>query len=214
MKIKYILSLLIAGSFFVSPDETLAQSNTYNRMINISTKVVRAKISNPQEIRYDYDEDNQNIVCGHLVDVTVNQGYKGGAENFKLFVTNKDIMLGEEYEYLIIARSNQYHSDTSKVAFTNCYDEKSTRMDVSSFPYLATNLRQQIFPIASYKREDNIVDPDTRVAKKGEWLMLVNRIANNSLPYKIPRRRLNNGNDDIIEEMSLAGFLRAFNLAE
>lgn len=212
MKLKYILSLLIAGTFLISTDYSVAQSSTYNRMINISAKVVRGKISNAQEVRYDYDKDNLNIVCGHLVDVTVNRGFKGGTDTFKVFISNKDIMLGEDYEYFIIARSNKYFSETSKVAFTNCYDERSTRMDVSAFPYLATNIRQQIFPIVSYKREDNIVDPDTRVVKKGEWLMLVNRIANNSLPYKIPRRRLNNGNDDIIEEMSLSSFLKTFNL--
>mgnify|MGYP000271144738 CR=1 FL=1 len=214
MKLKYILSLVIAVSFIGSVQKSVAQSNTYVRMVNISAKIVRGKITNAQEIRYDYDDDNLNIVCGHLADVTVSEDYKGGTESFKIFISNKDIMLGEDYEYFIIARRNQYFSDTTKVDFTNCYDEKSTRMDVSTFPYLASNIRQQIFPIASYKRADNIVDPDTRVAKKGEWLMLVNRIANNSLPYKIPRRRLNNGNDDIIEEMSLAGFLKAFDLAE
>ncbi|MDG1996544.1 MAG: hypothetical protein P8J14_08625 [Emcibacteraceae bacterium] len=214
MKLKYIISLMIAVSFVGFVQKSVAQSNTYVRMVNISAKVVRGKITNAQEIRYNYDKDNLNIVCGHLADVTVSDGYKGGGESFKVFITNKDIMLGEDYEYLIIARRNQYFSETPKVDFTNCYDEKSTRMDVSRFPYLASNIRQQIFPIASYKRADNIVDPDTRVAKKGDWLMLVNRIANNSLPYKIPRRRLNNGNDDIIEEMSLGGFLKAFGLAD
>lgn len=211
MKIKYFLSSLII-IIFSWTNTSFAQSNTYNRMLNTASKVVRGKIVGSEEVRYDYDEDNKNIVCGQILDIEVTQSFKGGNESFRVFASNNDMLIGEEYEYFIIARRNNNASDTPKLAFINCFDEKSTRMDVSNIPYLATSLRQQIFPIVSYKREDNIIDPDTRVAKKGEWLLLVDRIANNTLPYTIARRRFNNGNEDIIEEMRLSDFLRDFNI--
>ena len=211
MKLNYLLSSLII-IILSWTNTSFAQSNTYNRMLNTASKVVRGKIVGSEEVRYDYDEDNKNIVCGQILDIEVTESFKGGNESFRVFASNNDMLIGEEYEYFIIARRNNNASDTPKLAFINCFDEKSTRMDVSYIPYLATSLRQQIFPIVNYKREDIIVDPDTRVAKKGEWLLLVDRIANNTLPYTIARRRFNNGNDDIIEEMRLADFLRDFNI--
>lgn len=211
MKLKILLPLLII-IFIPWSNVSFAQSNTYNRMLNTASKIVRGKIVGSEEIRYNYDEENQNIVCGLILDIEVTESFKGGNENFRVFASNKDMLIGEEYEYFIIARRNNNASDTPKVEFINCFDEKSTRMDISYIPYLATSLRQQIFPIVSYRREDNIIDPDTRVAKKGEWLLLVDRIANNALPYTIARRRFNNGNDDIIEEMRLSDFLRDFNV--
>ena len=211
MKLKYLLSLLII-TILSWTNTSFAQSNTYNRMLNTASKVVRGKIVGSEEVRYDYDEDNKNIVCGQILDIEVTESFKGGNESFRVFASNNDMLIGEEYEYFIIARRNNNASDTPKLAFINCFDEKSTRMDVSYIPYLATSLRQQIFPIVSYKREDNIIDPDTRVAKKGEWLLLVDRIANNTLPYTIARRRFNNGNEDIIEEMRFSDFLRDFNI--
>lgn len=211
MKLNYLLSLLII-TILSWTNTSFAQSNTYNRMLNTASKVVRGKIVGSEEVRYDYDEDNKNIVCGQILDIEVTESFKGGNESFRVFASNNDMLIGEEYEYFIIARRNNNASDTPKLAFINCFDEKSTRMDVSYIPYLATSLRQQIFPIVSYKREDNIIDPDTRVAKKGEWLLLVDRIANNTLPYTIARRRFNNGNEDIIEEMRFSDFLRDFNI--
>lgn len=212
MKLSYLLSSSLIIIILSWTNTSFAQSNTYNRMLNIASKVVRGKIVGSEEVRYDYDEDNKNIVCGQILDIEVTESFKGGNESFRVFASNNDMLIGEEYEYFIIARRNNNASDTPKLAFINCFDEKSTRMDVSYIPYLATSLRQQIFPIVNYKREDNIVDPDTRVAKKGEWLLLVDRIANNTLPYTIARRRFNNGNDDIIEEMRLADFLRDVNI--
>lgn len=212
MKLNYLLSSSLIIIILSWTNTSFAQSNTYNRMLNTASKVVRGKIVGSEEVRYDYDEDNKNIVCGQILDIEVTESFKGGNESFRVFASNNDMLIGEEYEYFIIARRNNNASDTPKLAFINCFDEKSTRMDVSYIPYLATSLRQQIFPIVNYKREDNIVDPDTRVAKKGEWLLLVDRIANNTLPYTIARRRFNNGNDDIIEEMRLADFLRDFNI--
>ena len=212
MKLNYLLSSSLIIIILSWTNTSFAQSNTYNRMLNNASKVVRGKIVGSEEVRYDYDEDNKNIVCGQILDIEVTESFKGGNESFRVFASNNDMLIGEEYEYFIIARRNNNASDTPKLAFINCFDEKSTRMDVSYIPYLATSLRQQIFPIVNYKREDNIVDPDTRVAKKGEWLLLVDRIANNTLPYTIARRRFNNGNDDIIEEMRLADFLRDFNI--
>lgn len=211
MKLNYLLSLLII-TILSWTNTSFAQSNTYNRMLNTASKVVRGKIVGSEEVRYDYDEDNKNIVCGQILDIEVTESFKGGNESFRVFASNNDMLIGEEYEYFIIARRNNNASDTPKLAFINCFDEKSTRIDVSYIPYLATSLRQQIFPIVSYKREDNIIDPDTRVAKKGEWLLLVDRIANNTLPYTIARRRFNNGNEDIIEEMRFSDFLRDFNI--
>ena len=210
MKLNYLLSSSLIIIILSWTNTSFAQSNTYNRMLNTASKVVRGKIVGSEEVRYDYDEDNKNIVCGQILDIEVTESFKGGNESFRVFASNNDMLIGEEYEYFIIARRNNNASDTPKLAFINCFDEKSTRMDVSYIPYLATSLRQQIFPIVNYKREDIIVDPDTRVAKKGEWLLLVDRIANNTLPYTIARRRFNNGNDDIIEEMRLADFLRDF----
>jgi hypothetical protein len=212
MKLNYLLSSSLIIIILSWTNTSFAQSNTYNRMLNTASKVVRGKIVGSEEVRYDYDEDNKNIVCGQILDIEVTESFKGGNESFRVFASNNDMLIGEEYEYFIIARRNNNASDTPKLAFINCFDEKSTRMDVSYIPYLATSLRQQIFPIVNYKREDNIVDPDTRVAKKGEWLLLVDRIANNTLPYTIARRRFNNGNDDIIEEMRLADFLRDVNI--
>jgi len=212
MKLNYLLSSSLIIIILSWTNTSFAQSNTYNRMLNNASKVVRGKIVGSEEVRYDYDEDNKNIVCGQILDIEVTESFKGGNESFRVFASNNDMLIGEEYEYFIIARRNNNASDTPKLAFINCFDEKSTRMDVSYIPYLATSLRQQIFPIVNYKREDIIVDPDTRVAKKGEWLLLVDRIANNTLPYTIARRRFNNGNDDIIEEMRLADFLRDFNI--
>ncbi|MCC3859858.1 hypothetical protein [Pseudemcibacter aquimaris] len=206
-----ILSLMSAVCFSYT-QSVFAQNKTYNRMINGAAKVVRAKFTGSEEVRYNYDEDNQNIVCGYIMDVEVIKSYKGGTDNFKVFVSNEDILLGEDLEYFIIARRNQKFGETRAIDFLNCLEGRSTRTDVSKLPYLATNITQQIFPLVSYKREDNIVDPDTRVVKKGEWMMLVNRIANNALPYTIARRRLNNGNDDIIEEMRLNDFIRDFEL--
>ena len=212
MKLNYLLSSSLIIIILSWTNTSFAQSNTYNRMLNTASKVVRGKIVGSEEVRYDYDEDNKNIVCGQILDIEVTESFKGGNESFRVFASNNDMLIGEEYEYFIIARRNNNASDTPKLAFINCFDEKSTRMDVSYIPYLATSLRQQIFPIVNYKREDNIVDPDTRVAKKGEWLLLVDRIANNTLPYTIARRRFNNGNDDIIEEMRLADFLKDVNI--
>ena len=212
MKLNYLLSSSLIIIILSWTNTSFAQSNTYNRMLNTASKVVRGKIVGSEEVRYDYDEDNKNIVCGQILDIEVTESFKGGNESFRVFASNNDMLIGEEYEYFIIARRNNNASDTPKLAFINCFDEKSTRMDVSYIPYLATSLRQQIFPIVNYKREDIIVDPDTRVAKKGEWLLLVDRIDNNTLPYTIARRRFNNGNDDIIEEMRLADFLRDFNI--
>ncbi len=212
MKLNYLLSSSLIIIILSWTNTSFAQRNTYNRMLNTASKVVRGKIVGSEEVRYDYDEDNKNIVCGQILDIEVTESFKGGNESFRVFASNNDMLIGEEYEYFIIARRNNNASDTPKLAFINCFDEKSTRMDVSYIPYLATSLRQQIFPIVNYKREDIIVDPDTRVAKKGEWLLLVDRIANNTLPYTIARRRFNNGNDDIIEEMRLADFLRDFNI--
>lgn len=211
MKLKYLLPFIIATSIACTT-ASFAQSNTYNRMLNTASKIVRGKIVGSEEVRYNYDEDNQNIVCGLILNIEVMHSYKGGDEGFQVFVSNKDMLIGEEHEYFIIARGNNNISDTPKVAFINCFDDKSTRMDISYIPYLATSFRQQIFPIVSYRREDNIIDPDTRVAKKGDWLLLVDRIANNAIPYTVARRRFNNGNESIIEEMRLSDFLRDFNV--
>ena len=211
LKLNYLLSFIII-IFIAWTNVSFAQSNTYNRMLNTSSKVVRGKIVGSEEVRYNYDEDNQNIVCGFILDIEVTESFKGGEENFRVFASNKDMLIGDDHEYFIIARRNNNAGNTPKVAFINCFDGKSTRMDTSYIPYLATSLRQQIFPIVSYRREDNIIDPDTRVAKKGDWLLLVDRIANNALPYTIARRRFNNGNEEIIEEMRFSDFLKDFNI--
>ncbi len=172
MKLNYLLSSSLIIIILSWTNTSFAQSNTYNRMLNNASKVVRGKIVGSEEVRYDYDEDNKNIVCGQILDIEVTESFKGGNESFRVFASNNDMLIGEEYEYFIIARRNNNASDTPKLAFINCFDEKSTRMDVSYIPYLATSLRQQIFPIVNYKREDNIVDPDTRVAKKGNGYCL------------------------------------------
>ena len=85
-------------------------------------------------------------------------------------------------------------------------------MDISDFEFLSTRLSQQIFPLISYSTEKTIVDEDTGIMKRGEWMLIVDRISNNALPYSITRRRLNNGNLNVIEEMNYKDFLSAFKL--
>lgn len=203
-----ILFIFIISTLFTFELNAQANSDTYHRMKNTSAKVIRGKIIGSEAIRYNYD--GENLVCGHVLEIDVVESFKGGDENFKVFVSNDDILLGSDYEYFMFARRNNNYGNTPKVAFINCIDDKSTRMDVSPYPFLATSLRQQIFPIISYTSVKNIVDEDTNVVKKGDWMLVVDRMSNNSLPYTISRRRLNIGNDDILEEMSLKQFLLEF----
>tara|TARA_R110002096_G_scaffold416576_2_gene619347 strand:+ start:168761 stop:169420 length:660 start_codon:yes stop_codon:yes gene_type:complete len=188
--------------------------NTYQRMVNTSAKVVQGRIISREEVRYDYDEDNLNLLCGHILEIDVTKSFKGGDEKFKVFAANSDVLMDGDTEYFLFARKNLKFGTSGRdaVDFINCDQEKSTRMDISGFQFLSTRLRQQIFPLISYGSADAVIDEDTGVMKRGQWMMIVNRIANSALPYTIMRRRLNNGNENVIEEMSYADFLEAFGL--
>ena len=185
-----------------------ARDNTYLRMTNTSAKIVKGKITHREAIEYDYD--GERLVCGYVLDISVVQSWKGGTEDFKVFSSNSDIIMDGEVDYFLFARRNNNFGNNTKVEFINCDGGKSTRMDISGFEYLATRLRQQIFPIISYDNGDSVIDTDTNVMKRGDWMMIVNRISNSALPYTIARRRLNNGNENVIEEMSLSDFISEF----
>lgn len=192
---------------FSTASSAQQSSNSYQWVANTSSKIVQGHIIGKEEVRYDYEEEN--LVCGFVLELEVTKSFKGGDEGFKLFATNSDILMEDDLEYFIFTRKNPKFgtSGADALEFVNCDGGKSTRMDVSGFEYLATRLRQQIFPLVSYDGGDRIVDEDTGVIKRGQWMMVVNRIANAALPYTIMRRRLNNGNENIIEEMSYTDFL-------
>lgn len=209
----YLISFIcsLATTF---PASAQNGDNTYQRMANTSAKVVQGRIISREEVRYDYDEDNLNLVCGYILEIEVVKSFKGGDESFKVFAANSDILMDVDMEYFLFARKNQKFGASGRdaVDFINCDQEKSTRMDISSFEFLSTRLRQQIFPLISYTSENAVIDEDTGVKKRGQWMMIVNRIANSALPYTIMRRRLNNGNESVIEEMSYTDFIDTFGL--
>ena len=209
----YFMSLIYSLAVTLSASAQNGD-NTYQRMANTSAKVVQGRIISREEVRYDYDEDNLNLVCGYILEIEVIKSFKGGDENFKVFAANSDILMDGDMEYFLFARKNQKFgaSDRDAVDFINCDQEKSTRMDISGFEFLSTRLRQQISPLISYTSENAIIDEDTGVMKRGQWMMIVNRIANSALPYTIMRRRLNNGNESVIEEMSYTDFIDTFGL--
>lgn len=204
---KYFIIILSIMIFSISAYGQV-RDNTYLRMTNTSAKIVKGKITGREAIEYNYD--GQRLICGQILDISVVESWKGGTESFKVFASNSDILMDGDVEYFLFARRNPNFGDSTKVEFINCDDEKSTRMDVSAFEYLATRLRQQIFPIISYDGANRVIDEDTNVVKRGQWMMIVNRISNSALPYTIARRRLNNGNENIIEEMSFSDFLSEF----
>lgn len=211
-KIFYLFSCIILMMTCVA---ATAQNN-YQYTVNTSAKVVQGRILSREEVRYDYDEDNLNLVCGYILEIAVTKGFKGGDDNFKVFASNSDVLMEDDKarEYFIIARKNKKFGATGREAndFINCDQGKSTRMDISKFEFLSTRLKQQIFPLISYNSQDAVIDEDTGVMKRGEWMMIVNRISNSALPYTIMRRRLNNGNENVIEEMSYSDFLEEFRL--
>lgn len=205
--LKYTIPLFALG--FLCSVNAQVRNSAYNTMINTSQKVVIGKITNREELRFDYD--GENLVCGQILEIEVSENWKGGSENFKVFATNSDILMDNDdgaTEYFLFARKNPKFEATGRDAldFINCDEGRSARLDISKLEFLATRLRQQIFPLVSYAG-GRVVDTDTGVIKRGRWMMIVNRNANSALPYTIARRRLNNGNENIIEEMSLNDFI-------
>ena len=216
IKIYIVFFITFVGFAFLAISQSLAQGadKTYVRMVNTSSKVVRGTIISSEEIRYDYD--GVNMVCGYILEINVINSWKGGDGTFKVFAANSDILENAEpgLEYFIMARRNPAFGKTgqSAIAFTNCDGGRSTRMNMSEHEFLATRLTQQIFPIITYSAQNPVTDEDTGIIKRGEWLMIVDRISNNALPFTIMRRRLNNGNPNVIEEMSFNDFLYEFDL--
>ncbi len=210
--ISVVLAIFVSTFIFVSLSNAQGRDKTYERIKNTSAKIVRGKILGREEVRYDYD--GIDMRCGYILEIDVIQSFKGGNDNFKVFASNSDILMNDapDTEYFLFARRNPAFGKGPATDFINCDEGRSTRMDISGFEYLSTRLTQQIFPIVSYRSDNPIVDEDTGVVKKGEWMMIVDRIANNALPYTISRRRLNNGNQAVIEEMSLSNFLDEFDL--
>lgn len=207
-----VLIIFVSTFFIASQSNAQGRDKTYERIKNTSAKIVRGKVIGREEVRYDYD--GVDMRCGYILEIDVIQSFKGGNENFKVFASNSDILMNNapDTEYLLFTRRNPAFGERPAIDFINCDEGRSTRMDISGFEYLSTRLTQQIFPIVSYTADNPIVDEDTGVVKKGEWMMIVDRIANNALPYTISRRRLNNGNLAVIEEMSLSNFLDEFDL--
>lgn len=198
--------------FFVGQSNAQGRDKTYERIVNTSAKIVRGKIIGREEVRYNYD--GVDMRCGYILDIEVLKSFKGGNDSFRVFASNSDILMegAPDHEYFIFARRNMKYGPRAAVDFLNCDGGRSTRMDISPFEYMSARLTQQIFPILSYSADNPITDEDTGVVKKGEWMMIVDRISNNALPFTIARRRLNNGNIAVIEEMSLSDFLFEFNL--
>lgn len=207
-----VFTIFVSTLLIVSQLNAQARDKTYERIINTSAKIVRGKIINREEVRYDYD--GVDMRCGYILEIEVVQSFKGGNNSFKVFSSNSDILMegAPETEYFLFARRNPVFGEQPATDFINCDEGRSTRMDISHFEYLSTRLTQQIFPIISYTANNPVTDEDTGVVKKGEWMMIVDRISNNGLPFTIARRRLNNGNLAVIEEMRLSDFLSAFNL--
>ena len=100
---KYIIIIMIGMIFNVSAFGQ-ARDNTYLRMTNTSAKIVKGKITHREAIEYDYD--GQRLVCGYLLDISVAQSWKGGADDFKVFASNSDIIMDGDVEYLLFARRN------------------------------------------------------------------------------------------------------------
>ncbi len=207
-----VLTIFVSTLIIASQSNAQGRDKTYERIKNTSAKIVRGKIIGREEVRYDYD--GLDMRCGYILEIDVIETFKGGNDNFKVFASNSDILMNDapDTEYFMFVRENPAFGERPAIDFINCDEGRSTRMDISGFEYLSTRFTQQIFPIVSYTAENPIVDEDTGVVKKDEWMMIVDRIANNALPYTISRRRLNNGNPAVIEEMSLRNFLDEFDL--
>jgi hypothetical protein len=207
-----VLKIFFSTLIIASQSNAQGRDKTYERIKNTSAKIVRGKIIGREEVRYDYD--GVDMRCGYILEIDVIKTFKGGNDNFKVFASNSDILMNDapDTEYFMFVRENPAFGERPAIDFINCDEGRSTRMDISGFEYLSTRFIQQIFPIVSYTAENPIVDEDTGVVKKDEWMMIVDRIANNALPYTISRRRLNNGNLAVIEEMSLRNFLDEFDL--
>jgi len=187
------------------------QSNdsTYEFLTNVSAKIVRGKIISKTEVKYDYK--GETLTCGWLLDIAVSESWKGGNDNFSVLSTRADILISDDLDYFIFARKNsEYNPAKSTVNYVDCDGFNTAKMVVSSFPYFATSLKQQIFPIITYTPRDNVVDVDTNIVKTGDWMVIVNRISNPYLPFTIRRRRLNTDNENIIEEMKLTDFINEF----
>lgn len=208
---KYIYKLSLLFVFLVLHQNANAQYNadTYQRMANTSSKIVKGKITNKRPITYELD--GQILTCGWVLDIDVIESWKGGDDNFSVFANHSDILLGDDLDYFLFAKRNpQYSTTRENIDFINCDGFNSTRMNLSPFEFFATDLKQQIFPIVSYNGNDNVMDTDTNMTKRGEWMLIVDRISNSYLPDTIQRRRLNGENQKIIEEMSLSDFLKEF----
>jgi hypothetical protein len=211
LKIKSLTIFIIAVIGFTSfaDAQITSREKTFQLMTKRSQKIVRGYINSHTAI--SFEDEGIKLHCGYILEINVNKGWKGGEDSFKVFSPHSDVLLGDNYEYVIFARQNAYFNPSKpKLDFLNCDNLNSTRMDVSGFEYFATSLKQQIFPLVNYDGPTNIINEDTNMVKKGEWMLLVNRLSNDHIPFSIERRRLNIDNDKILEEMSLKDFIREF----
>ncbi len=210
--IKILKTLFIfLGLSICLPAFGQSNDSTYEYLTNVSAKIARGKIISKTEVKYDYK--GETLTCGWLLDIAVSESWKGGNDNFTVLSTRTDILIDDNLDYFIFARrNNEYNPARSTVNYVDCDGFNTAKMDVSSFPYYATSLKQQIFPIITYTPKDNIVDPDTNIVKTGDWMVIVNRLSNPYLPFTIRRRRLNTDNENIIEEMKLTDFITEFML--
>lgn len=211
MTLKTLIKVIgiISALFIFTAAHGQSRTNSYQYLANTAGKIVTGRINDRTAITYELE--GKILVCGWLLNIEVSKSWKGGADNFNVFSTNSDILLDNDMEYFFIAQKNyNYHETKQNIAFVNCDGLNSVRMNVSGFKYFATSLKQRIFPIISYNAQDNIIDESSNNIKRGQWMLILNRLSNLHLPSTIRRRRINTGNEKIIEEMSFSDFINEF----
>lgn len=211
MKIKTFIKFIITLVCLTASFNANAQSrtNSYKYIANTSAKIVKGNITVREAVTYKLE--GKTLTCGWLLDIKVNQSWKGGDDNFTIFSTNSDILLGDGFDYFIfVKKNNKFAATKQKIEFVICDGFNSIRLDVSPYKYFATSINQQIFPIVSYDAQDNIIDQQSNLIKRGQWMLILDRISNHHLPDSIRIRRLNIGNEKILEEMSFPDFLKEF----
>jgi hypothetical protein len=203
---------LCVTSFLFLGKGAVGQTNQseYHKYVATAQKIVKGRIIERKPIPYVLDGVTKT--CGWVLDIAVDQSWKGGKDTFQLFSTHSDIYINTDPSqvYFIFGfRTFKYDPEKQSIDFVECDGLNSARLDVSQFEYLVTGLKQKIFPLITYDDHTNEVDINNK-PKTGEWMLVLKRISNAFLPETIERRRLNNGNDNIIEEMKFSDFLDEF----
>ncbi|MBT6031636.1 MAG: hypothetical protein HOH19_03600, partial [Kordiimonadaceae bacterium] len=108
MKINYLLLLLISAIGVTSYAGAQSQSRekTFQLLTNRSQKIVRGYINSRTPI--SFEDEGIALHCGYVLEINVNKSWKGGEDSFKVFSPHSDVLLGDNYEYVIFARQNAY----------------------------------------------------------------------------------------------------------